>query len=65
MTRLLHLQNPLNLWPPVLGSSGHDPQVLGHLDLAAAVGVAAEDENLAFRMAVTANPGWGGWVQLG
>jgi len=31
----------------VLRKAGHDPQVLGHLDLAAAVGVTAESENLA------------------
>ena len=31
----------------VLRKAGHDPQVLGHLDLAAAVCVAAEDKELA------------------
>ena len=45
-----NLKNRLDLRLPVLRWPGHDPQVLRHLDLAAAVGVAAEDEDLAFRV---------------
>jgi len=50
LTRLFYVNDPLNLRPPVLGRAGHDPQVLGHQDFAAAVGVTAEDEDLAPRV---------------
>ena len=38
----LNLKNLLDLRPPVLGRAGHDPQVLRHLNLAAAVGMTVE-----------------------
>jgi hypothetical protein len=50
MSSLLYLDDASDLRPPVLDRAGHDPQVLRHLDLAAAVGVAGEDEDLAFRV---------------
>ncbi len=50
MGSLLYLNNPLDLRPPVLGRAGHAPQVRGHLNLAAALDVTAEDEDLAFQV---------------
>jgi hypothetical protein len=41
------LENLLDLRLPALRRASHDPQVLRRLDLAVAVGVAKEDEDLA------------------
>ena len=41
---------------PIPRRTGDDPQVLRHLDLAAAVGVAAEDEDLALRVRLRRMP---------
>jgi len=48
--RRVDLENLLNLQLTVLRRAGHDPQVLRDLDLAAAVGVPAENKDLALRV---------------
>ncbi len=45
-----HLENLLELGLSVLGRAGQDSDVLQHLDLAAAVGMPAKDEDLAFQV---------------
>ncbi len=50
-----NLKNLLDFRPPELGRAGHDSQVLRHLNLAAAVWLATEDEDLAFRAASSHN----------